>query len=96
MIARTEDSFITRQWISKTLHRDESWVRRTWNKTTEECYTQFGSGQPKISSQESKNIIASASGIRGSSSRKVARDSLKKTGQRVNDKLFVVNVIDNG
>ena len=85
MIARTRDSFITRQWISKTLHRDESWVRRTRNKTTEECYTQFGSGQPKIFSQESKNIIASASGIRGSSSRKVARYILKKTGQRVND-----------
>lgn len=29
MIARTEDSFITGEWISEKLHRDESWVRRT-------------------------------------------------------------------
>ena len=29
MIARTENLFITRQWISEKLHRDEGWVRRT-------------------------------------------------------------------
>ena len=65
MIARMGDPFITRQWISKKLHHDESCVRRTWNKTTEECYTQFGSGRPTMSSQESENIIASADGARG-------------------------------
>ena len=83
MIARTEDSFITRQWISEKLGRSESWVQRNWNKITEECYTQFGSGRPQILSEVSKNIIASASGVRGSSCRKVAREILEKTGQRV-------------
>ena len=73
-IARVGDSFIIRQSISKKSHRDESWVRRTWNKTTEECYTQFGSARPKILSQESKNMIASASNVRSSSSRKVAKE----------------------
>ena len=85
MIARTGDSFITRQWISEKRRRDESWVRRTWNKTIEECNTQFGTGRPKILSQESKNIIASANGFRDSSSGKVAREILEKTGQRVRD-----------
>ena len=58
MIARTGDPIVTCQWISEKLHRDECWVRLTWNKTAEECYTQFGSGRPKIFFQESKNIIA--------------------------------------
>jgi hypothetical protein len=54
MIARTGDSFISRQWISEKLHRSEDWVRRTWNKTVDECYTEFGSGRPQMLSQESK------------------------------------------
>jgi transposase len=83
MIARTGDSFISRQWISEKLHRSEDWVRRTWNKTVEECYTQFGGGRTQVLSQESKNIIASASGIRSNSSRKVARKILEKTRQQV-------------
>ena len=58
MIAGTGDSFITRQWISEKLHRDESWVRRTWNKTAEECFTQFEDDRSKILSQDSKNIVA--------------------------------------
>ena len=85
MIARTGDLFITRQWISEKLHRDESGVRRTWTKTTEECYTRFGSGRPKILSQEGKNIVASASGVRGNSSRKIAREILEKTEQCVSE-----------
>ena len=85
MIAGTGDSFITRQWIYKKLYRDENWIRRTWNKTTEECYTQFGSGRPKTLSQKSENIIASAIGARDSSSRKVAREILEKTRQRVSE-----------
>ncbi|CAF3703691.1 unnamed protein product [Rotaria sp. Silwood1] len=84
MIARTGDSFISRQWISEKLHRSEDWVRRTWNKTVDECYTQFGSGRPQVLSQESKNIIASASGIRSKSCRKLAREVLEKTRQQVN------------
>ena len=83
MIVRIGGSFITRQWISEKLHRDESWVRRTWNRTIEECYTQFRSGRPKILSEESKNIITSASGVRSNSSRKVAREIFEKTAQRV-------------
>ncbi|CAF3836053.1 unnamed protein product [Rotaria sordida] len=47
MIATTESSFITRQWISKKLCRSEDWVRRHWNDTIEEYYTQFGRGRPQ-------------------------------------------------
>ncbi|CAF3440627.1 unnamed protein product, partial [Rotaria sp. Silwood2] len=83
MIARTGDSFITRRWISEKPRRSERWVQQHWNKTTEECYTQFGSGRPEILSQDSKDIITSASDIRGRSSRKVTREILEKTGQRV-------------
>jgi transposase len=83
MIARTGNSFITRKWISEKLRRDETWVQRNWNKTTEECYTQFGGGRPQKLSQESKDIVASSSGVRSSSCRKVAREILEKTRQRV-------------
>lgn len=83
IIARTGGSFITREWISERLRRSEDWVRRTWNKTIEECYTQFGSGRPQVLSQESKDIITSASGVRNSGSRRVARDILERTKQRV-------------
>ncbi|CAF3606508.1 unnamed protein product [Rotaria sp. Silwood1] len=79
MIAITGDSFITRRWISEKLRRSERWVQQHWNKTTEECYTQFGSGRPEILSQDSKDITTSASGIRGRSSRKVTREILEKT-----------------
>ncbi|CAF1685158.1 unnamed protein product, partial [Adineta ricciae] len=48
MIATTGQSFITRAWISERLCHSEDWVRRNWNKTTEECYTQFGSGRPQV------------------------------------------------
>jgi hypothetical protein len=82
MIELTGNSFITRQWISKKLRRSEDWVTRHWNNTVEECYTQFGTGQPHVLSQKSKNIISSASGVRGSSSRNVARAILEKTRQQ--------------
>ena len=74
MIARTGDSIITRQWISEKLRRSEDWVRRNWNKTIEECYTEFGSGRPQVLTQGSKNIVAAASGVRNSSCRRVARE----------------------
>ena len=45
--------------------------------------TQFRTGRPKILSQESKSIIASASGIGDSSSRKVSREMLGKEGEHV-------------
>jgi len=83
MIATTGDSFITRQWISEKLRRSEDWVRRSWNKTCEECYTQFHGGRPQMLSQEGKNVISSASGVSGNSSRKVAKEILEKTKQRV-------------
>ena len=83
MIARTGDSCITRRWISEKLRRSERWVQEHWNKTTEECYTQFGSGRPEILSQDTKDIITSASGIKNSSCRKVRREIFRRTGQRV-------------
>ncbi len=83
MITSTGGSFITRQWISEKLRRSERWVKQHWNNTIEECYTQFGGGRPHVLSQESKNIITSASGVRGNSSRKIAREILEKTRQRV-------------
>ena len=73
MIARMGDGYITRQWISKKLHRDENWVRQIWNKITEECYIRYGCSQPMILTQENKNMVASASGVRSSSFRKVAK-----------------------
>ena len=79
MIATTGDSFITRPWISERLRRSEDWVRRNWNKTIEECYTQFGGGRPQVLSQESKDVTSSAGGVRGNSTRKVAREILEKT-----------------
>ena len=75
IISRTGNSFVGGQWISEKVHRGESWVRRIWNKTTEECYTQFGNGGPKILSQESKNMSASVNGVSCSSSRKVAKEN---------------------
>ncbi|CAF3271952.1 unnamed protein product [Rotaria sp. Silwood2] len=48
MIATIGNSFITRQWISEKLRRSEDWVRRHWNKTTEECYRQYGRGRPQV------------------------------------------------
>ena len=67
LIARTGDSIITRPWISEKLRRSEDWVRQNWNKSIEECYTQFGSGRPQVLNQESRNIISSASGVKSSS-----------------------------
>jgi len=55
-------------------------LQEDWNKTIEECYTQFGSGRPEILSQDSKDIITSASGIKNSSCRKVTREIFRKTG----------------
>ena len=37
-------------------------------------------------SQESKNMIASANGVRDSNSRKVVRETLEKAGQCISDK----------
>ena len=78
MIATTGDSFITRQWISEKLRRSEDWVRRNWNKTSEECYTQFHGGRPQMLSEEGKHVISSASGVSGNSSQKVAKEILEK------------------
>ncbi|CAF4138404.1 unnamed protein product, partial [Rotaria sp. Silwood2] len=83
MIERTGDSIITRHWISEKLRRRDNWVRRNWNKTIEECYTEFGSGRPQVLTQESKSIVASASSFRNSSCRRVASEILEKTKQRV-------------
>lgn len=78
MIARKGDSIIGRQWIFEKLRHSEDQVRCNWNKTIEECFTEFGSGLPQMFKQESKNIVASASGDRNSSCRRVAREVLEK------------------
>ncbi|CAF2909811.1 unnamed protein product [Rotaria sp. Silwood2] len=83
MIARTGESIITRHWISEKLRRSDNWVRHNWNKTIEECYTEFGSGRPQVLTQESKNVVALASSFRNSSCRRVARAILEKTKQRL-------------
>jgi hypothetical protein len=41
--------FITRSWIAKKLKRSEQWVRKTWNKKPEKCFTNYQNfGRPLI------------------------------------------------
>lgn len=76
-------TFITQKWIAKQLHRSERWVRDTWNKSEEECFTEFGVGRPLQLSQESRQIILSASHKQRKGNRKVAQEILQMRGKRV-------------
>ena len=69
-------TFINRNWIAKQLHRSVRWVTDSWNKTPDECFTDFGSGRPLMLSQESRAIVASGSHKQRKSDRKVAEEIL--------------------
>lgn len=76
-------AFINRNWIAQKLHRSVRWVTDTWNKTEEECWTEFGEGRPLQLSQESRQIIASSSHKQRKGNRKVAQEILQLRGKRV-------------
>jgi hypothetical protein len=42
-------SFINRNWIAEKLGRTSRWVTDNWNKSPQECFTQFGEGSPEQS-----------------------------------------------
>jgi len=63
--------------------------------TIEECHIQFGSARPEMLSQEGKNIIDSASDIKGSSTQIFTRERFWK--KQDGDLLicpFIMNSID--
>ena len=51
-------TLITRKWIANELHRTEDWVRRHWNNSPEECFTEFHGGRPLQLSRESREMIS--------------------------------------
>jgi len=76
-------TFIDRNWIATKLGRSVRWVSDNWNKTPDECFTQFGPGRPLQLSQESKEIIAAGSHKQRKGNRRVAQEILQKRGKRV-------------
>ena len=66
-------AFITRKWIAQKLKRSERWVSMNWNKTADECSTEFGAGRPQQMSQESRAIVADAGLRQKMSNREVAK-----------------------
>ena len=54
-------TFINRNWIANKLRRSVDFVKDNWNKSPQECFTQFGEGRPQQLSQESRDIIAELS-----------------------------------
>jgi hypothetical protein len=65
-------TFINRKWIADRLHRSRDWVTDNWNKTPDECFTEFGAGRPLQLSQESRNIISEGSHKQRKGNRKIA------------------------
>ena len=76
-------TFIDRNWIAMKLGRSVRWVSDNWKKNPEDCFTEFGSGRPLQLSQESRNIIASASHKQRKGHRKVAQEIIQKRGKRL-------------
>ena len=56
-------TFINKKWIAQKLGRSERWVQDTWNKSSEECFTEFGDGRPLVLSQESRRIVENSSNM---------------------------------
>lgn len=75
--------FINKHWIAEKLGRSESWVKRTWNKSVDECFTDFGEGRPLKLSQESRNIVSNSSGMQKKSCSQVARQILDTRNKSV-------------
>jgi len=76
-------AFITRKWIAQKLKRSERWVSMNWNKTVDECVTEFGEGRPLQMSQESHAIVADAGLRLKMSNREVAKQILQRRGKSV-------------
>ena len=49
-----------------------------WNKTVDECSTEFGAGRPQQMSQESRAIVADAGFQQKMSNREVAKQILQR------------------
>jgi hypothetical protein len=68
--------FITKKWIANKLKRSESWVKRNWNKSEDECYSDFKMcGRPLELSQESRNVIKASSNVQKESCAQDAQGS---------------------
>jgi transposase len=76
-------NFINRKWVAEKLGRSMQWVTDNWNKSPQECSTQFGEGRPQQLSQESRNIVAESSNKQRKSHRQVAQEILQRRGKRV-------------
>src|SRR5215469_13017941 len=75
--------FINRNWIAQKLNRSVRWVTDNWNKTADDCFTEFGPGGPLKLSQESKNIIESGNRKQRKSNRQMAAEIFQKRGRTV-------------
>ena len=77
-------SFISCSWIAKYIKRDESFVKRNWNKNPYDCHREKSEnlGRPEVLSQESKDIIAEAVGRPRKSLRKMALELETKRGKK--------------
>jgi len=71
-------TFIDRKWIAEKLSRSIRWVSDNWQKTPQECFTEFGTGRPLQLSQESREIIANASHKQRNGHRKVSQEILRR------------------
>jgi len=76
-------TFIDRNWIANKLGRSTRWVSSTWNKSPEECFTDFKGGPPLKLSQESRDIVINSSLKQKQSNKTVALEILHKRNKRV-------------
>jgi len=75
--------FINRNWIAQKLNRSVRWVSDNWNKTADDCFTEFGPGAPLKLSQETKNVIESGNRKQRKSNRKMAAEIFQKRDKTV-------------
>jgi transposase len=76
--------FINRKWIADKLGLLVNWITQWWNKTTDECFVDYGGiGRPLKMSQESRQIVLQASHKQRKSCNAVAREILELRGKRV-------------
>ena len=54
-------NFINRKWVAEKLGRSVQWVTDHWNKSPQECSTQFGEKRLQQLSQENQDIVAELS-----------------------------------
>jgi len=76
----TGAAFIDRKWIAEKLSRSACWVLDNWNKTPEECFTEFGAGRPLQPEQRHHCQCQSQTMERPSESRPRNPSTLRKRG----------------